>query len=239
MNCPIFAGTIAAAIALATLPAQALVVTFGGQNTNVAGGDQSGLTSNHVPVSNTINPSSGYFIETFDQATYTPIPVSASFAASHSNYQGLGGAGTAGTTGPTVINDPNGNADAIILQDNGCSFNAWGGPAVTVRGGGFAVQKGNTGDGANPAGDSTCYGFGPQPGGGVSNTNPATVKIDYSPILAPGVKINYLGNYYGSIDWYTDIYFVLDRKPHSSNEAGAFPRTKIFRKSPLRANSCA
>lgn len=206
------AGTVAAVVALTAIPAHALVLTFGGQNTNVLGGDQSGLTSKHVPVSNMINPASGYFIETFDKGTYTPIGLSPIFAAANSGYVGLGGVGTAGTTASKPIDGP-GNADAIILStyvnaqkqtvESGCSFNAWGGPALTVTGGGFAVQRGNTGNGANPAGDSTCYGFGPLPGGG----NPASAKIDYSPILAPGVKINYLGIYYGSIDTYNDIAF--------------------------------
>lgn len=209
MKYPLVAGAIAAAITLVTLPAQALFVTFGGQNTNVTGGDYSGLTSNHVPVSNMISPTSGYFIETFDQATYTPIPVSASFAAANPDFVGMqanavtpgGTVQYSGTTAASPIEGP-GYADAIILQGQGCSFNAWGGPVVTVEGGGFAVQKGNTGRGANPAGDSTCYGFGPQPDAPTNTIDadhPAKVKIDYSPILASGVKINYLGIYYGSV----------------------------------------
>lgn len=202
MKYPILAGTFAAAVALAALPAHSLVVTFGGQNTNVLGGDQSGLTSVHVPLSNMISPLSGYFIETFDRATYTSIPLSPIFAAANPGYVGIGGLGTAGTTAAMPINGP-GNADAIIVQNQGCSINAWGGPALTVTGGGFGVKKGNNSTGANPAGDSTCYGFGPKPGGGT----PASAKIDYSTILAPGVKISYLGLYYGSIDTYNNIAF--------------------------------
>src|SRR5690606_4565649 len=61
----------------------------------------------------------------------------------------------------------------------------------------------STGVAATPANNTTCFGFGPQAGGALT----ASVKIDYSPILAPGDSINYLGLYYGSIDNYNQIDF--------------------------------
>lgn len=182
MKHPVLLATFAAAASLMAFPAQALVITFGGQNTNVSGGDNSGLTSNFVPVSNMIDPSTGYYIETFDLATKTPI-----------------GNGSNGTTAAVP-----GSGIKIAQGNTGCSINSWGGPTFTAAGGGFAVDKGSVGGvNAAPANDGTCYGFGPQPQGGI----PASVKVDFSPILLPGVKVNYLGIYYGSIDDYNNIDF--------------------------------
>ena len=170
------AGVAIATAFLTAVPAHAVTVSFGGQNTNVVGGDYSGLTSTYVPVNNMIDPATGYFIETFDAATHNPnLPV------------GL----TTSVPGIQIIG-PN------------ASFNTYNsGVIVTTTGGGFAIQTGTTGSGAMPAGDSTNFGFGPQPGG----TLPATVKIDYSPILTGGALISYLGLYYGSIDNYNQIAF--------------------------------
>lgn len=171
---------LAASAAIATtflvaVPAHAVTVTFGGQSTNVLGGDQSGLTSAFVPVSNVVNPATGYFIETFDLATNNPLLL-----------PGL----TSSVPGISIIG-PN------------ASFNSYYAVNVTTGGGGFAIQSGTTGSGAKPAGDSTNFGFGPSPGG----TLPASVKIDYSPLLSGGAKISYLGLYYGSIDTYNNISF--------------------------------
>lgn len=171
---------LVASVAIATafltaVPAHAVTVTFGGQNTNVSGGDQSGLTSAFVPVSNVINPATGYYIETFDAATHNPLLA-----------PGL-------TT----------SLPGIAIIGPGASFNSYNGVNVTTTGGGFAIQNGTTVSGAAPAGDSTNFGFGPQPGGSL----PATVKIDYSPLLAGGALISYLGLYYGSIDDYNEIAF--------------------------------
>ena len=135
--------------------------------------DGSGLTSNFVPASNT-GLGAGYFIETFDLAT--------------------GGL-------PTSLLSP-GNGSDISVAGAGCSVNFYGLLGTSTTGGGFGVQQGSTpGVAAAPAGDETCFGFGPRPGG----TLPATVKVDYSNLLGPGVKISYLGLYYGSIDTYNDI----------------------------------
>lgn len=170
------------AAALASMPASAVSVSFGGQ----AAGDGSGLTSGFVHVSNVQNPLTGYFIETFDKATANgSLPPGTSAA----------------NPGPGVT----------IAQDGFSSINSWNAiGGITTTGGGFSVQRGNNSFGANPAGDKTSYGFGPQPNGGA----PATAKIDYSTFLtnlvlgglAPaGVQIAYLGLYYGSIDIYNDI----------------------------------
>lgn len=136
--------------------------------------DGSGLTSNFVPASNT-GLGAGYFIETFDFATKD--------------------------VGDTPLLDP-GNGTDISVAGAGCSVNFYGQLTTTITGGGFGVQQGSTpGVAAAPAGDNTCFGFGPRPGG----TLPATVKVDYSNLLTGGDKISYLGLYYGSIDTYNDI----------------------------------
>jgi len=156
--------------ALLSAPAQAMVITYGGQ----AASDGSGLTSAFIPASNT-GLASGWYVETFDPATAAP-----------------GDAATPGFPLP-------GNISIAA----GCSLNASGHVGITTTGGGLGVQQGSNGSGAAPAGDNTCYGFGPAPG---SNTTQATVKVDYSALLAPGVNITYLGLYYGSIDTYNDIW---------------------------------
>jgi hypothetical protein len=179
-----------AVAALASLPAQAVVVTFGGQNMNVVGGDQSGLTSVYAPKNNTTVVGSGYYGETFD------------FATANLNL---------GT--PTTSYNP--ATGVYIKQGDGCAINSLGAVGVTVTGGGFGVQKGSTRSAAQPAGDSTCFGFGPSQQSGL---NYGSVKIDYSNLLAglsaanngATYKISYLGVYYGSIDTYNDIAFYKD-----------------------------
>jgi hypothetical protein len=173
------AGLAVLSATLAMAPAHAVVITFGGQNTNVAGGDYSGLTSNFVPVSNIVNPATGYIVETFDDATKNPyLPP-----------------GTTAAIPGTNMN---------IQQNAGCSINSFNTLAITADGGGFAVRDGTAGYAAMPANDSTCFGYGPQQNG----TLPASVKVDFTPFLAQsGALIDYLGIYYGSIDTYNDIAF--------------------------------
>ena len=152
--------------ALLSVPAQALVITYGGQTAT----DGSGLTSAFIPASNT-GLATGWFVETFDPAT--------AYA----------------TSGDTTL-------PANVSIGSGCSLNAAGQVTITTTGGGLGVQSGSNSFGAAPAGDGTCYGFGPRPGSG---TTKATVKVDYSDILDAGVNITYLGLYYGSIDTYNNI----------------------------------
>ena len=211
MKHSIIAGAIAAVLAVASVPAHAVVITFGGQTptdgsgitSKGAAGENAGTTADLAD--NMINPTTGYFIETFDRATYTPIPVNPTFAAANPGWVGLAGPGTAGTMAALPYDGPL-NADVRILD--GCSINAWGGPVITSTGGGFAVQQGSDGNGAQPGGtsaigDNTCFGFGPQPSGGT----PAAVMVNYTPVLSPGARVDYLGIYYGSIDNYNDIAF--------------------------------
>lgn len=90
---------------------------------------------------------------------------------------------------------------AGISIGSGCSVNSYATVGITTGGGGMGVQQGSNSSGAAPAGDTTCYGFGPQTGGSL----PANVRIDYTTLLNPGAKVSYLGLYYGSIDTYNDI----------------------------------
>jgi hypothetical protein len=183
-----FALFISALASAAIAPAQAAVVTFDYQ----AATDGSGKTSTRINASNT-GLTAGYYIETFDAATARPGAPA--------------GLSTDFSQGGTVI-------DFVAGQSTGCALNSFGSVGVTTTGGGLGIQKGSTGGiAAAPAGDSTCFGFGPRPG---SSGTDATVRIDYSTLingliganLVPvGTKISYLGLYYGSIDNYNNIKF--------------------------------
>ena len=150
-----------AAAALASVPAQAVQVTFGYTNTNVVGGDQSGKTSDKLGAANMAT--SNVFVETFGAR--------------------------------------NGGADA-----NGCGLDTPGG-LVSITGGTFGVAKGTLpGVYAMPAGDSTCFAYGPTAAGSL----PDTVKLNYTGLLSTlgsGASLDYLGLYYGSIDSYNDLIF--------------------------------
>jgi hypothetical protein len=152
---------VLSAVALSAIPAHAVEVTFDYTNTNVAGGDQSGKTSNLLGAANM--PTANVFVETFGAR--------------------------------------NGGADA-----SGCGLDT---PAnlVSISGGSFGIAKGSkAGVYATPAGDSTCFGYGPAEGGAL----PDTVTLDYSGLLktlGTGASLDYLGLYYGSIDTYNDLIF--------------------------------
>lgn len=169
-----------ACVALSSLPAHAVLVTFGGQ----VAGDGSGVTSSRVPTTNVAIAGSGYFIETFDARTAAPyLP-----------------AGTTAANPQPGVN---------INQDQGCAINSYNSVDITVTNGGFGVRKGTTGFAATPADDGTCFGFGPGPGASVDAAHPATIRVDYADFLSlfPGYKISYLGLYYGSIDTYNNVAF--------------------------------
>ncbi|GGC62523.1 PEP-CTERM sorting domain-containing protein [Undibacterium terreum] len=202
--------TALAIAALSTIPAQAspLAITFGGQVAT----DGSGLTSSRINANNMPTTASGYFVETFDSATRnTDFPAGPSFYAGQN---ADGGNATAPNIG--------------IQQNHGCAINSiGGGVAVTVTQGSFAVQTGNTSSGANPAGDNTCYGFGPGPEPRVAGTN-AQILVDYNNFLAPGVKISYLGLYYGSIDTYNDLIFYTGNVSIGFTEIGSLTGTQVL-----------
>lgn len=146
--------------------------------------DGSGKTSVFAGPGNNTVLGSGFFGETFDPAT-------ANLA--------LGAPTTTSSTGITI--------------GKGCSINSLASVGVTVSGGGFEVRQGSVGGvAAAPAGDETCFGFGPaQASVGTSGA----AKIDYSGLLAglsaqnsgAQFRISYLGVYYGSIDTYNNIAF--------------------------------
>lgn len=162
---------------LASLPAHAVVVTFGGQVAT----DGSGLTSNFVPANNVLNLANGYLIETFDVAT-----------------------AMAGLTAGTTAANP--ESGISIQQNQGCSINSYNSVDISTTGGGFSVRKGSVGGvAAAPANDTTCFGFGPQQGGTlpatvkIDYTSFLTGLIGSGSVPA-GTAISYLGLYYGSID---------------------------------------
>ncbi len=158
-----------------------LIITTGGQEAT----DDSGLTSWFIDASNKIDPSGGYLIETFDYAT---------------RMIGFD------TDAPEHQQDKSHNYGGSIFDTCGINSTA----AISVSGN-IGVKGDGTDDahgvgappgGSNPTiGDKTCFGYTPGPGEGNS------VTVDYSGFLTDGVKINYLGFYWGSIDEYNDFEF--------------------------------
>jgi hypothetical protein len=66
----------------------------------------------------------------------------------------------------------------------------------------MGIAKGSvSGRYAKPANDETFYAYGP--GSGTS----AAVRVDYAGFLSSGLRLSYLGLYYGSIDIYNNIAF--------------------------------
>ena len=158
-----------------------LIITTGGQLAT----DGSGLTSSFIDASNKIDPTGGYLIETFDYAT---------------RMIGFD------TAAPEHQQDKSHNFGGSIFDT--CGINSTAAISVT---GNIGVKGDGTDDahgvgappgGSNPTiGDTTCFGYTPGPGSGES------VTVDYSGFLTGGVKIDYLGFYWGSIDAYNNFEF--------------------------------
>ncbi|MDB5851513.1 MAG: hypothetical protein JWP29_5265, partial [Rhodoferax sp.] len=87
----------------------------------------------------------------------------------------------------------------------GCGLDTPAG-LITITGGTYGFRKNTlSGVAAAPAGDSTCFAYGP----GAGQTS-STVNIDYTGLLSglgANASLNYLGLYYGSIDTYNDLIF--------------------------------
>ena len=115
-----------------------------------------------------------------------------------------------GKTSP-LLGAANVNTGTLFVETfdtpNGCGINTPGNlVSITGAANSFAIQQGSNSYGAMPAGDTTCYAFGPGPGG----PTPTTVTVNYGGLLATlpgGTYLNYFGLYYGSIDTYNDISF--------------------------------
>jgi len=188
------AALIALTTALSCSQANAAIISFFGDNIESGqwATDGSGLTSSFVDQSNLIDPSNGYFIETFDTAT-AMIGLPAGDPVKQMQY----------------------NVDG---QSTGCGVNTLSqdGITVTETGGGLGVAIGNVpgkaakpgnGGGANYE-DNTCYGFTPASG------TSGTVTVDYTGFLAgisaatqTDAQLDYFGFYWGSVDAYNDFEF--------------------------------
>jgi len=90
------------------------------------------------------------------------------------------------------------------VTSQGCGIDTPSG-LVSITGGSFGTRSGSIGGAAAPAGDSTCFAYGPSIGGVL----PDKVTLNYSGLIASlgGTSLNYLGLYYGSIDYYNDLIF--------------------------------
>ena len=92
-----------------------------------------------------------------------------------------------------------------VKNANGCGLDT---PSsyVSLSGGSYDFRHNTVPGAAAPAGDSTCFAYGPAIGG----TLPDEVNINYSGLISAfgnGKSLNYLGLYYGSIDGYNDLIF--------------------------------
>jgi hypothetical protein len=190
---------IVAAFVLASVPAQALTISFGGQNMNAAGGnalgDGSGLSSLYgVDATNTALP--GYYIETFD---VKPAHANGTFFA-------------------------NGVSGGTVTVQNGGWFTSLNPVTEIAITGSIGIRKGTVSYAAQPGGttasiqDLTNFAYAPSQGGNM----PVTVKVDYAADLSPtgilaGYRISYLGLYYGSIDNYNNIAFYSGNNPMTSD----------------------
>ncbi len=141
--------------------------------------DGSGLTSS-IGVDADNNPLPGYAIETFDDPT--------NLSGYYANVKLEGG-------GFQQVYVPAGAGFNSLIPSQD----------IIIHQGSFAIQKNSTtGVAAAPANDSTFFAFAPEPGG----TLPVNIEIDYTQFLADyGVRISYLGLYYGSIDTYNNLQF--------------------------------
>lgn len=175
--------TLGALILLCTSQAYAgLIITFGGQEAD----DNSGLTSSFIDASNKLDPLDGYLIETFDYDTRM-----IGFDTDAAEHQ----------------QDKTHNYLENPIFDT-CGINSTAAISVTgnigVKGDGSDLSHGVGAPpgGSNPdIGDETCFGYTPGPGQGNS------VTVDYAGFLTPGVMINYLGFYWGSVDRYNNFEF--------------------------------
>lgn len=93
----------------------------------------------------------------------------------------------------------------ISTPGQGCGLATLDSSLISVGTGSYDVRKGTLTDvGATPAGDKTCFAYGPGPT--YPDGRNAKIKVDYSG-LPPMTRVAYLGVYYGSIDTYNDIAF--------------------------------
>lgn len=174
--------------------ASAATVTFGtASNLNGVAqlaDDGSGLTSAFVPATNVVvDPTLGYFVETFDAATGPDLPLD--------------------MADPEYIERTKFNVDG---KSTGCALNS-SGVSMTASAPGVANVRTGTEKNvaAAPLNDDSCYAYttpaGPQP---------SFVDIDYSQFLTDIGKqvpalddsfINSLGFYWGSVDTYNSFEF--------------------------------
>lgn len=216
MNIKAIFSTFVFASALASLPAQAVTVTFGGaqamqDDIDVAGTQMiaAGLTSaapGYINAATNTVIGANVFLETFDAMAggtnaygFTTRPTDSNL--SEIQFGGPNG-GFTSLNPNTVAN----GGDLSILNGSG-----WG----------MGIRRGTTGYAAAPGGvatnsppsNHTYFGYGPGQGGAM----PSEVRVDYTNLLSlygPGFGIDYLGIFYGSVDTYNEIHFYSSGNNH-------------------------
>lgn len=203
-----------AGVALTSMPAQAVVVTFGGNNATQNDIDGGGLinagktsaVAGYINAATNTVTGANVFLETFDAL------------ASGTNLVGA-------ATRPTLLGGNAGEVDFQPGPANGgfVSLNpdtpANGGDLTIANGAGpgMGIRKGTLpGVAAAPGGDcvqnpnpgcnATYFAYGP----GQNGSLPSAIKVSFANLLGaygPGYGVDYLGVFYGSIDTYNEIRF--------------------------------
>ena len=201
-----------AGAALTSMPAQAVVVTFGGANaqqdnvdTLVVDSINAGKTSavaGYVNAATNTVTGANVFLETFDALASGPNNVGSTTRPTDSNLAKIQFGGPNGGFNSLNPNAP--NAGDLTIANTG--------------GFGMGIRKGTTGFAAAPGGDcvqgpgnvagcnATYFAYGPGQGGQM----PSGVKVSFASLLGAygsGYGVDYLGVFYGSVDTYNEIRF--------------------------------
>ncbi|NPU86569.1 MAG: PEP-CTERM sorting domain-containing protein [Syntrophaceae bacterium] len=119
-----------------------------------------------------------------------------------------------------TFDKPGSAGETIVLPGGNIYVNAGGGfnslnpyTDLSIMYGSVGIRKDSvTGVAATPAGDTTFYAY--APGTDYPDGNTAAVRVLYEDFMQTyGVKISYLGLYYGSIDTYNEIAFYSGDSP--------------------------
>ncbi len=199
-----------AGAALTSMPAQAVVVTFGGNNATQNDIDGGGLinagktsaVAGYINAATNTVTGANVFLETFDALASGANNVGSTTRPTDSNLAKIQFGGPNGGFNSLNPNAP--NAGDLTIANAG--------------GFGMGIRKGTTGFAAAPGGDcvqgpgnvagcnATYFAYGPGQGGQM----PSGVKVSFASLLGAygsGYGVDYLGVYYGSVDTYNEIRF--------------------------------
>ena len=205
-----------AGVALTSMPAQAVVVTFGGANAqqdnidvagvNLINAGKTSAVAGYIDAATNTVTGANVFLETFDALATGNNSFGFPTRPTDSNLAKIQFGGPNGGFNSLNPNTPANGGDLTITNPGGL---------------GMGIQKGTTGFAAAPGGDcvqgpgnvagcnATYFAYGPGQGGAM----PSGVKVSFASLLGaygPGYGVDYLGVFYGSVDTYNEIRFYDD-----------------------------